>query len=227
MKQKLNYKIARFLSLVTKKCNPNMLSYPQLQSVVNSLLFIIEYGKHELHIFEALLSLINLSSRNVSIPYKVIADGLLEENQYIVHACLELVNNMLVNDGQKETAPQNKESSTIAKIQTLVEKYYQHYREMILKAMKKGLDKKSNGNTNDYSHPFKIYCTILSVLMVLDSGPSSNMDKKVVEFSKWDECSKILKFIHDNNGDVASTLFKLVLLHSEKKTLPPNWNIGF
>lgn len=56
----------------------------------------------------------------------------------------------------------------MGKIEQLVNKYYQHYRQMIIDGMGNSAVK-GIGNPNDYSHPFKIYCTLLSVLMVMQT----------------------------------------------------------
>lgn len=77
---KIAYKVGQFITLITKKTSPNIFSYPQLQPLTNTLLHLIQSAKHELHIFEALLSLINLSSRNIAVPLSVIEQALLEQN---------------------------------------------------------------------------------------------------------------------------------------------------
>lgn len=85
---KIGYQIAKYFSKILKKINVSTLTYVQLQPIANILIYLIENAKHELEIFESFLSLINLSSKNVSIPLEIIYLGCTENNQYIVHGAL-------------------------------------------------------------------------------------------------------------------------------------------
>lgn len=104
-------------------------------------------------IFTALLGIINLQSQTQVDIKKVLAQ-LYQENEYIIHAALNIVNNSLVKGEEVFKTLSDKDIQTI-----LV--YYRHYRALVSEPL--------SGNTNDYSHPHRIYSTILSLLMVISS----------------------------------------------------------
>lgn len=80
METKECYSVGRYFSVICKNCNGNIFSYTQLQSIVNCVVFLIQQANHELHIFEGLLSLINLSCKNIQVPLEMVETCLMEQN---------------------------------------------------------------------------------------------------------------------------------------------------
>lgn len=99
-----NVTISKYMCNICKKCNPQIFQYPQHQQISNILVFGIENSEHQLHTFESLLGLVQLSTQKISIPLQFMINLLIEENQYIVHAAFELINNMLVNLSETVTS---------------------------------------------------------------------------------------------------------------------------
>lgn len=92
----------------------------------------------------------------------------MEENPYIVHGSLELLNNLLVNTDFTNGNFDKKYWERFKRIHEYSFKYYQYYKN-IIQEFKKVNKVKSEVGTNNYSHPFKIYCTLISLLLVIQS----------------------------------------------------------
>ena len=70
-------------------------------------------------------------------------------------------------DGSGSGLDKDKYLQKIAnRISNIVHKYYLAYRQEVINQQN---SKEKNINFNDYSHPLKIYSTLVSILMLLDS----------------------------------------------------------
>ena len=78
---------------------------------------------------------------------------MFEDNQYIIHGALELLNNVLIYESKKDI-------EQLKDLKELVEKYFKYMREEISKDNQMLL--------TDYSHPSRIYGTLISLAMVMD-----------------------------------------------------------
>jgi hypothetical protein len=77
--------------------NPQQLLYRHQLPICNLLLQAVEKASHELTIFESLLALVNLSSLPLeNVDIKPICRFLMEENEYILHAVAECLNNFVL-----------------------------------------------------------------------------------------------------------------------------------
>ncbi len=86
----------KFFQIICKKCNAQIFEYKHIQGIVDSLLWLMSNCEHELIYFESLLGLVNLSTTSVRIPIEEIEKCLYEENSYIMHAGVCVMNNILI-----------------------------------------------------------------------------------------------------------------------------------
>lgn len=112
--------------------------------------------------------MINLTSNSnckLKIPIKVLQNCLFEENKYIVHGAFELLNNVLIYVDKEEI---DKHPT----LKDIIEKYISYYREEVANAEDTGV------SLNDYSHPSKVYSTLISLAIVMDL-------EALEEFQNW------------------------------------------
>ena len=104
-----------------------------------------------------MLGLINITSNGntkVSIPIKPLQNCLMEENRYIVHGALELLNNVLIYVDKPEIDKH-------PKLKDLIQKYLVFLKEEVV-------SNRDSVPLADYSHPSRVYSTLISVAIVLD-----------------------------------------------------------
>lgn len=74
---------------------------------------------------------------------------------------------MLVNGGDRGDGD-GKYWGKLGRLEEIVGKYWKFYRQVLMDEIKSGIVE-HKVNTSNYSHPYKIYCTILSVLMIFQT----------------------------------------------------------
>jgi hypothetical protein len=144
-----------------------------------------------------------------------------------VHASLEFLNNFIVNSEFNSKT----HLAQLQKLEEITSKYYKYYQTLLKEEME---SKKVNHNVaiTNYSHPYKIFCTLLSVLQLFGAiaeaqeTTTSPKNPNIEELHDWKTAHKVLLHMSNHGGEVCIPMFKLVLHHAEKRTLPAGWSKG-
>ena len=98
--------VCKFLAKIISANNPNLVDYVKGMEIIPILTSAICNATHELAIFESTLALVQLSglgAKQVSLILaqpaiiNTLIQNLMEENQFVVQATLELINNLSFN----------------------------------------------------------------------------------------------------------------------------------
>ena len=131
-----------FFSGIFVTCNASLFDYTEAIQIVDILAFAIYKSSHELTTFEATSSLVQFSSLNDDIGNRILGKhklwgtlvlNLSEENDFIVHATLELINNLSLNETFQTTYSSMKTiDRECTVLRALLVKYHQENIEVLL-----------------------------------------------------------------------------------------------
>ena len=116
-------------------CNPNIFDYTESLQLVDILASTLSRSKHELTLFEATNSLVQLSALGEDVCIRLVKKHMLwgtlvlnlaEQNDYVVQATLELLNNLSLTDYLQTNYPGFNTSERECKIvKYLLQKYHE------------------------------------------------------------------------------------------------------
>ncbi|KAM3132656.1 hypothetical protein pb186bvf_015201 [Paramecium bursaria] len=156
------YKVIPYLAVTLHNVNPQLIEFQDAQLLCKALIKCTENSKHELHQFWSLLGIVQFTSLGDYVRKDLInidsiiqlQNLIIEDNLYVVHAALQVLNNLSITQQFQELI-KNKELDHF--IQLLC---------ILIDANIENLDKKSVSQS-DFSHPIQIQLTIISVLGIL------------------------------------------------------------
>lgn len=163
------HEIGGFLARVFSKINPQILDYQDVNRFMDVLFQVIEKEKvRELVTFESALGIIQLSSLGeyavsniIDVKHIMALQNLMfEENDYIIHAALEILNNLLIYEKTIQLMSQGSYSNLFKIIVAHLQNYHDKLKDQ--QATEQGAKMQSSS----YDNPEKILCTIYSVLAV-------------------------------------------------------------
>jgi len=135
--------ISKFLSEILVTCNPATFDFAEAIQITDILAFAVFHNSHELTLFEATSSLVQFSGLNEDICDRILTKhkmwgtlvlNLCEENDYIVHATLELMNNLSLSETLQKCYADFKTTERECKVlKALITKYYEAYFDPLIK----------------------------------------------------------------------------------------------
>ncbi|CAD8124684.1 unnamed protein product [Paramecium sonneborni] len=152
-----------YLCKQMRNANPELFDFKEAQLICDALFVCAQNATHELLTFYALLGIVQLTSLGDFIvdriidqkQYIQIQSQLMDENNYIVHASLEIFNNISLNEKFLVLLEDNKLPTFLQLVQALTKQFYEN------------INGKEGQNIQDFSHPKQILQTLLGLISII------------------------------------------------------------
>ncbi|CAD8100683.1 unnamed protein product [Paramecium primaurelia] len=152
-----------YLCKQMRNANPELFDFKEAQLICDALFVCAQSATHELLTFYALLGIVQLTSLGDFIvdrimdqkQYLQIQNFLMDENNYIVHASLEIFNNISLNEKFLVLLEENQLPTFLQLVQALTKQFYEN------------IEGKPEQNQKDFSHPKQILQTLLGLISII------------------------------------------------------------
>ncbi|CAK66551.1 unnamed protein product (macronuclear) [Paramecium tetraurelia] len=152
-----------YLCKQMRNANPELFDFKEAQLICDALFVCSQNATHELLTFYALLGIVQLTSLGDFIvdrimdqkQYIQIQNFLMDENNYIVHASLEIFNNISLNEKFLVLLEDSKLPTFLQLVQALTKQFYEN------------IEGKPGQNEKDFSHPKQILQTLLGLISII------------------------------------------------------------